>query len=523
MPLRRTLIAAAALAFTALAGCTGPSPPPPAVLGPVIQVLGPNDVVAAGALIAFQAADNKTLLVANADGDGAFARALVPAGAASYSIRSAVGSGAGGITAPGLPDTVRLEALPEVVLGLPGTLAFRAPVDLLCTTPDQAPQADCGQFGEPVMEVAGDGTIWASATCCVYKAPPIWRSHDGGKTFAQMRNTDTGLTRDAYGIEGDLAIDDAGNVYFFDIAVATIWFTSYTSDGTHRWTTPWPVDPHVDRPWVRAGAENEVFIAFNTGGSTDFYASTDGGRTWGGTVAPPATFPCPLGNLGQGAKRSDLYIVAPCNGSDSLMLWSSHDSGKTWDAGKKVPMPAVPYKKGARGLEVMNPPVGDESGNVYVPFTHFVDAKNTQNAVFVARLAPDGTWAFPVQISEPGLVHLPWGAAGRDGHVSFAWYQADGTFAKETAAKWHLMAAASVDASAAEPHYQRTVADGSVLLEGTFGRNLGDFIETDLTPDGRTVVVYAKSEGGSLTNRFVSSDGWLPLGRETFLNGPHAA
>ncbi|MCA1819480.1 MAG: hypothetical protein LC620_05435, partial [Halobacteriales archaeon] len=317
-------------------------------------------------------------------------------------------------------------------------------------------------------------------------------------------------------------------------AATTIWFTSYKADGTHRWTTPWPVEPNVDRPWVRAGAENQVFIGFNTGSATDFYASTDGGRTWDGNVIPPHQFPCPLGNLGQGGNRSELYVVAPCvsgNAIDSLKLWTSHDSGKTWDEGEKVPMPDLPFKKSdGPGLELMNPPVGDAAGNLYVPFTHALDAKNQQSAVFVARRATDGTWT-QTQVSTAGLVHLPWGAAANTGQAAFAWYQSDGTADNETKAAWRLMSAASVDADGATPHYQTTVADPAVLWNGTFGRSLGDFIESDFTPDGRFVVVYAhrapptsvagQAMSGKLTIRFVSSDGMLDLAPLKFLNGPH--
>jgi len=403
---------------------------------------------------------------------------------------------------------------------MPQVLAFRPHVDLPCTTPDQVPSATCGQFGEPVVEVAGDGAIWASATCCIGKAPPIWISRDGGMSFTQLRNVDTGLTRDSFGIEGDFAIDDAGNVYFFDIGVAFTWVTSYKADGTHRWTVPWPGVPLVDRPWVRAGVADQVWLFYNTGSATNVYESTNGGLTW--SPQPTHTFPCNLGNAGQGPKRDDLYVAASCG--DTLTVWTSHDGAKTWDAGQAVLMPDVPYdKNGGRGFEVMNPPVADDDGNVYVPFTHYVDAKNTQNAVFMGHRGTDGAWTTPLQISTPGLNHLPWAAAGRAGHVGLAWYHANGTFAKEANAKWHLDAAASVDADAEAPHYQFNVADPTTLLTGPFGRSLGDFIEVDLTPDGRMVVVYAgqTGENGALMNKFVSSDGELNLARTSFLNGPH--
>jgi hypothetical protein len=550
---RPTALALLAIAALVAAGCASTPTPPPPPPSATILILGMNGTAVPNAQIA-AVAGNETLLAFNAGPDGRFERGLIPAAATGIIVAGPYQRAIVAANASALPSEITL--IHAHVPVAEGILAFRPVIELPCTTPDQVPNAaDCAQFGEPVMEVAGDGAIWASGTCCIYKAPPIWVSRNNGSSFTQLRNTDTGLVRDAYGIEGDFAIDDAGNVYFFDLgpvspfaltgapvdapgtcAAVTIWVTSYTAAGVHRWTRAWPVDMNVDRPWVRAGKENQVFIAYNTCTGTAFYASTDGGQTWNGNVIPPHQFPCPLGNLGQGVNRSDLYIAAPCfDGSDlsSITVWSSHDSGATWDDGQKVPLPDVPFNKTAgRGIEVMNPPVGDEAGNVYVPFTHFLDAKNSQNAVFMGHRLPSGAWAPSVQVSAAGMNRLPWPAAGRGGHVGLAWYAANGTFEHEADADWHLMAAASVDADAVDPHYQLAVADGSVLWHGRYGRALGDFIETDITPDGKLAVVYAQRNAGSsaggvttvddnVTIRFIQTDGGFDLAPRVFKNGPH--
>lgn len=493
-----------------LAGCTTPPPEPTPEPAAIVTVLDPLGSPVPFALVTLLDGTGAARLAFNADAEGAFATAGLPT--FDHLVVAAAGQGQATASQP-LPASIRLAPSEE----LAPVLAFRNPVELLCTTPDQLPTNGCGAFGEPVVEVAGDGAIWASATCCVGKSPPIWVSRDGGHSFKQLRTTDTGLVRDSFGIEGDLAIDDAGNVYFFDISAATFWFTSYEADGTHRWTVPWAGPPLVDRPWVRAGVADQVWTIYNSGTSTYVYESADGGRTW--TPTPTGMFPCPLGNAGQGPTRNDLYVAAACD--EELTVWTSRDGGKTWDAGDEVPMPDVKCREaGGRGYEVMNPPVADEAGNLYLPFTHFVDGNSSQNAIFVARRGPDGAWADPVQVSEPGLNRLPWGAAGRDGHVAFFWYQSEGTLARQEKAEWHLAAAASVDAAASDPHYQRTLADASVLHKGALGRSLGDFIEADLTPDGRAVVVYAKRVDGVLTNLFLSSDGGLDLAPTVFLNGP---
>jgi hypothetical protein len=502
------LLGAILVALT-LAGCAGDRPdalpPPPS---PTVRV-----VDEAGAPVPYAqvsaAAGNTTLVAFNADEGGRFARASIPAAATTVSV-AAPGLDAQSWSArDAVPDRVSLALAANATVSAPGLLRFRAPVDLLCTTPDQVPgRAECGQFGEPVVEVASDGTIWASAVCCIGKAPPIWISKDGGATFTQLRNPDTGLVRDAFGIEGDFAIDEAGNVYFFDISLATVWFTSYEADGTHRWTVPWAGVPLVDRPWVRAGKADQVWILYNTGTATNLYSSTDGGKTWSET--PDQVFPCNLGAFGQGPRRDDLYAAASCGGAP--MLWTSHDGGVTWDEGEPIPMPDVDYDKPQRGVGTFNVPVADAAGNVYVAFTHNVGEDNEQNAIFMARRGADGTWAPTVQVSQPGLNALPWGAAGREGHVGLFWYAAEGERDGQADAKWHLAAAVSVDAHAAEPHYQVTLADPRVVHEGGLGRSLGDFLQADLTPDGRLVGVYASDVDGPLVNRFVSSDGMVRFG-----------
>ena len=63
-------------------------------------------------------------------------------------------------------------------------LEFLEPVLLIC--PDHptygiyptGSAGECAGFGEPQLEVAGDGTIWYSSVCCVGQSPPIWLSHD---------------------------------------------------------------------------------------------------------------------------------------------------------------------------------------------------------------------------------------------------------------------------------------------------------------------------------------------------------
>ncbi|MEA3190252.1 MAG: repeat-like domain [Thermoplasmata archaeon] len=502
--MRTPVLLAAFLLGALLAGCTTPAPvaPPPSS---TILVVDEAGAPVRGAFVGVSAG-NATLAAFETGADGRFPRAAVPPGA-TVAVRF------GGLAALAAADTLgdRLELQPATEAALPGTLGFLAPVDLVCQpTPFQA--RGCGDFGEPQLEVAGDGTVWASAVCCIGQSPPIWTSRDGGKTFQTLEaGTSQGIARDAFGIEGDFAIDDAGDVYFFDIAVGSTWFSRYSATGELEFQGAWPVEPIVDRPWVRAGAPGQVWIAYNTGSATRVYGSTDGGETWDATAR--GSFPCGLGNLGQGPQRDDLAVVASCG--DTIRLWRSLDGGTTWSDDEPLPLPDT---ERPGGWDIQIPPVVDEAGNLYVAFVHSLDPKTTD--LFLARQRPDGSWLPTVALGAPGDNTLPWPAAGRAGHVGILWYHADADV-EPAQRTWSLMAAASIDADQETPSFQSGVADPN-LLRGPIGRNLGDFLQSDIAPDGRLMGVYAKRDAAGLTNRFIATDGGLDLGPTVYPNGPKA-
>ncbi len=394
-------------------------------------------------------------------------------------------------------------------------LTFKEPVDLIC--PDYPTyRGNCGGFGEPTLEVAGDGTIWYSAVCCVGQSPPIWLSHDGGLTFEALPFADgTGVTRDAAGVEGDFAIDDAGNVYFFDITAATSYFTKYSPDGTHQHTKPDVFTPLVDRPWVRAGVENEVWIFYNTATSTILHHSTDGGLTWdfpGGT-----TFPCALMAMGQGPARDDL-ILAGCSSDPSA--WISADGGATFTQRIHLPLPA-----GESGTEQYLQSSMDAAGNTYVPVTHthHPDGEGgpVHEVISVYRISPDLEVSGPMTVTPmDGLVDKPWSIAGKDGVYAMAYYHADNVNRTGEAeeAVWHLKISYTLNGDEADPTWHTVIADADPVLEGNFGRSLGDFLQLRQAENGDLVVAYAENHG-ELVNKFVRSEG-IDFGPEVFRNGP---
>lgn len=392
------------------------------------------------------------------------------------------------------------------------------PVDLGFDTDIPAAACDplwrtCG-LSEPVVEVAGDGAIYASATCCIGPSPPVWVSRDGGAHFQRL--TTPGV-REAAGIEGDFAIDDAGSVYFTDILAGAGWFTSWDKAGAWRSTQPVPLAPLVDRPWVRAGAADTAYFLYNTGSASSFLRSTDGGRTWG---LPLHDFPTNLGTLGQGPERNHLWVVA------GMTLYESKDGGSTWSAGENVPKPPMAEKNESSSTP-FHVPVVDETGRVLVSYDWGSPAKGY--TVWGAIRETNGSWSLG-SISPIGATHvMPWPAAGKDGGFVVAWYGADngskdglrGPDNLTDDAPWYIFLAATHDAGAS---WQTARADAKPILMGPMKRKLLDFVQVDIMPDGGAALVYAQARAGRQTpehTEFVRTTAGLGLAPATFPNGPH--
>ena len=347
------------------------------------------------------------------------------------------------------------------------------------------PEAACGArntcgLSEPVIEAAPGGVLYASGVCCVGGSPPVWVSRDAG---ASWQDLETPGTREAIGIEGDFAIDAAGNVYFTDILVGALWITSWDAEGNWRHTTPVFLPPLVDRPWVRAGAEDVVYFLYNTGRSTNFHVSTDGGQTF--LPVPTKEFPAGLGTIGQGPEAEHLWVVA------GGVLYESVDGGASWTEGEDVPRPSE--DAGTFGFETV---ATDAAGNVAIAYDWGTEEDGY--AIHVAVRDPSGAWTLRNVTRSPGTHVMPWIEAGPAGGFVVAWYgvdsEASGPEAVATDAPWHVYLATTHDAGAA---WQTVRADPEPVLYGPMARRLLDFLQVDLDEAGAVHLVYAHARDGT--------------------------
>jgi hypothetical protein len=169
----------------------------------------------------------------------------------------------------------------------------------------------------------------------------MWWSSDNGQTW----NNTPGLTEARLetlqpGIEGDLAQDEAGHVYFVDMYGADITLTRWTTNGrgnvTFDFTRPVAPTPEIDdRPWITAHGNGHVFYLSNDGtqavdgGRYTVHASYDGGLTFDhvGVLLPNSGWCRPASDHRPGQHR----VYAACtNDNGKLYAYVSEDDGRSF-------------------------------------------------------------------------------------------------------------------------------------------------------------------------------------------------
>ncbi|MBW3582262.1 MAG: hypothetical protein KY455_04090 [Euryarchaeota archaeon] len=318
----------------------------------------------------------------------------------------------------------------------------------------------CG-LDEPSIEVDGRGWIYYTAVCCFFVSSPVWVSKDGGATFEPLEHP----MKDVYGNEGDLAIDDEGNLYYMDIDLATFGIARWNAELEPQYSYRRPGEPLVDRPWIRAGEGGVVHAIYNTGVDTVYYRSTDHALTF--SAAPEARFGSALARAYSDVQRG---IVGMVNAGDYM---ESTDAGVTWGERTDVP------RCSADTASV------DEAGNVWYQGKGCV----------IGRLA-DGNWTKPMLLA-PGITKsFTWMGAGAEGAVATAYY---GQIEEPSHAEalgietngWYLFVSWSNDAHSETPHWAHMLVDPDPLGFDDLGRRLGDFFQTVIGPDGAIHIAYS--------------------------------
>ena len=406
-----------------------------------------------------------------------------------------------------------------------GSFSFGTPKQLLPGNPVLG-----FQDVEPEIKVDIFGNIYVTAIEGVPAGVDLWKSTDGGTTFAYLGQPDGAqcpagqtCTNDAGVGGGDDSIDVGTGGYLY---VSSLWLGNVTMsmsmDGGTGGVDPgqkWEVNPAAagvpvdDRQWIAAYGPQTVYMSYRqTPGSNVIFVakSTDAGKTFPQVVA---TFPANSNVL---ARREGNLVVDPysgniytsfrpqeANGHTRAELWflKSTDGGLNWSLSKAYQGPA--------GTDIGNvfPVMAvDRGGNIHLAFSQCDFNSVTQNSsncgVYLMSSSDQGkTWLSPVKVNagaDTSYAIMPWIVAGSPGVVDITWYGANIQDSTQ-AANWHVYFAQTTNAMSASPLFAQNQAVAQVvhnqdicLKGGACGgnRDLAEYYSITLDPDGNANIAF---------------------------------
>lgn len=366
---------------------------------------------------------------------------------------------------------------------------------------------------EPNIGITSDGSIFVSS------GSTVMRSQDGGRTWTAVQQH--ALMNSDPMLWVDVLTDRVYHAPMFPILLCS---TLYWSDD---FGDTWVDNPSAEcgrgaydhqkvatalpgpEPNPSAGVlwPTVVYACYNGVAVTNCGVSYDGGLTWPidrstevnlvPSESPGTLTGCSSGQNGHPTGAPDGTIVFARNGPGCPrpFLTMSRDSGLTWTV---VPGPDTAHPQ-ALDPEVAFTP----DGTLYMLYQdeHFFE--------LLARSHDLGqTWEGPWNVTPPGVLSTSFQAlgTGSDGRVAMAFLgtRDDGGSPSDVndTARWHLFFVASPDAASADPTftaYQATPDEDPVQVGCVFQgggstpcRNLLDFIDGSVHPDGTFYVAYAE-------------------------------
>jgi hypothetical protein len=134
--------------------------------------------------------------------------------------------------------------------------------------------------GEPGIDVAPDGTLYVNAPSGNLTASDLWRSTDGGATWAHLDPAQRGNAPG--GGDSDVAVDPIdGTVYMTDLYLGSSAVSASRDRGRTWMTNAFQGTVVQDRQWIATSGRGVVYHVTHQSPSGLVVAkSTDGGRTF---------------------------------------------------------------------------------------------------------------------------------------------------------------------------------------------------------------------------------------------------
>jgi hypothetical protein len=380
-----------------------------------------------------------------------------------------------------------------------------------------------GADTEPSLKIARDGTVYVGAIRGLPSGIDLWRIERGAGPVAHLGSPDSLLpTTNACclalgGGDMDLTLLDNGTLAFSSLYLGSVNVGRSTDRGQTMTTQPLGgVIPLDDRQWQTSDGHT-VYMSFHDvpTGNIDIERSSDGLVYTPGTPVLPATDNATqdnqLGNLVADPHQPGLlyqvYVessspdltdgtpIGPQGKLNVVRMGVSSDGGSSWTLHTVFTGdPKVNYGSIFPSATV------DRAGNVYVAVTD-----NTNLLVF-SSTDRGAHWSSPVRVNSPaGAAAFPWISAGGPGGVAVAWFGASTADPNAKANVWKVYTAESRNATAAAPTYNLFQVSNHVIHKGVLcesglncadGRQLGDFFQLSIGPDGIANLAWADDGAG---------------------------
>lgn len=369
--------------------------------------------------------------------------------------------------------------------------------------------ADIGY--EPGIRAAPDGTLILHAHKSglagdgTQRASHMWWSRDAGATWAPVPSPSA--VRDAvYAFEGDVAFDDAGQMFFLDNYLPDLVVSQWDlgPDGP-TWVATLPVagtEGLDDRPWLEAYGDGKLVLASKTTllpsamdlaagevspfNSYRLYRSEDAGRSWTLGQAFPESQWCDVAM--PRAAPGELAVLcqndAPTTSVERSVVLRTSPDGRSWAEvvlGNIATEPAPRFPT----LEPLGP------GRFLGAWVDDAPGDDAPALLQVVRRAADGNVTVADFAPFAGAFQRPWACAG-PGIAALVVY---GTrdVQPAPASPWHAYALLAPDPFAPPAAWSVVQLDPEpVSVRET---SPGDFFQCTVAPDGAVHVAYLREDG----------------------------
>lgn len=390
------------------------------------------------------------------------------------------------------------------------------------------PQRD---VAEPSLRIDGKGNIYTCGPFGASRAAEYAaKSEDGGDTFRVLGQAPEGRIATGGGGDCELAVSPDLNALgnhtlsYTGLEALVNFSTGRSLDEGKSFvgTNAAPSRPGVDRQWMEASRNGQVFLGYNeVAFGYQVQRSVDGGLTY----EPPVT--AATGIFRPGPIRIDLDpshnpLYNPLTGENDEIIYftytkgsavwvaRSYNEGKTWEN--------FPVATGFNANNLFPVLAIDTAGNLYAAWTE----KGTFNAYYAYSLRPASgpggageTWSGKRLINRAPVLStvMPWIEAGDPGRVVVSYYGSEGDGNIEVGSFrgwWDIYVSTSFNALETDPTLVRfaltkatthPVHWDSICVSG-LGCNLAvppgdrtllDFFQNRLDPKGYVHVTFNQS------------------------------